>query len=417
MAMPRFSSTTTDRSGRFIPILDWKSPAPDLFKNYIDLGALLKKDLPGWEVQLNDMGRPVIMVDHEHNWDIGATLFRSAHWRCVWFDAIVAVFVHDSNASVVRAHAVDFAARHFRPDPGTDSRSLAELKASAKAFRSYAPAVAPPGGELGRPFYWLGIDDARSVLRLVPDSSEAWKLVGQIELFRAFPSIDARSPRFRAAFDPVLDLSMVRATYALRRASELAPRDFSTLLSLRMAYDFRLMNEAALPLVDRLASLYTTNLHQSGEQAKNEAARAEYLRKLGSPPATTWRNLSDLDQIVTDTLAAGRVESAAVLLERAYPPEKAPWEIDRQDGYPCGLHLGEPARARELWQKASDGTPAGHSRLAYRHDLPGRRRLRRGPPPLSSKRSMPTQSSSRPITAWPCSSKTPVKPGRPTITP
>ena len=104
--------------------------------------------------------------------------------------------------------------------------------------------------------------------------------------------------------------------------------------------------------MNRLASLYTTNLHQSGEQIKNEAARAEYLQKLGSPPATSWRNLSDLDQIVTDTLAAGRAESAAVLLERAYPPEKASWDmIDKMAT--LYLHLGEPARARELWRKAS----------------------------------------------------------------
>ena len=41
--------------------------------------------------------------------------------------------------------------------------------------------------------------------------------------------------------------------------------------------------------------------------------RAEYLQKLGSPPPTNWRNLSDLDQIVTAMLAAGRAESAAVL--------------------------------------------------------------------------------------------------------
>ena len=134
--------------------------------------------------------------------------------------------------------------------------------------------------------------------------------------------------------------------------SELAPRDFSTLLSLRLAYDSRFMNEAALPLVNRLASLYTTNLHQSQEQAKNEAARAEYSRKLGAAPPTTWRNLSELDQIVTAMLAAGRVESAAVLLERAYPPEKARWDvIDKMAT--LRLHLGEPAHARDLWRKAT----------------------------------------------------------------
>ena len=76
------------------------------------------------------------------------------------------------------------------------------------------------------------------------------------------------------------------------------------------------------------------------------------MRKLGSPPATTWRNLSELDQIVTAQLAAGRAESAAVLLERAYPPEKASWEIIDKMAT-LRLHLGEPARARELWRKAT----------------------------------------------------------------
>ena len=37
--------------------------------------------------------------------------------RCVWFDSIAAVFVHDSFSSEVRSDAVDFADRHFRPDP------------------------------------------------------------------------------------------------------------------------------------------------------------------------------------------------------------------------------------------------------------------------------------------------------------
>jgi tetratricopeptide (TPR) repeat protein len=321
----------------------------DLFKRYIDLENLMKKDLPGWDAQLNGMGRPVILVDHEHNWEIGATLFRSAQWRCVWFDAIAAVFVHDSNASIVRANAVDFAARHFRPDPSADSRSIAELAASARAFRNYAPAVGPPGSELARPFFWLGLDDTRRLLRRAPDSFDGWKYLGQIELYRELSAEPIA--RFLVPFDPVLDLSMVRATYALRRASELSPRDFSTLKSLQIAYDFRLMNEAALPVLDRLALLYTTNLVQAGEQAKNEAARAKYVRKLGSPPMTTWRNLSELDQLVTNRLAAGRVESAAVLLERAYPPEKASWEVVDKMAT-LRLHLGEPARSRELWRKA-----------------------------------------------------------------
>jgi tetratricopeptide (TPR) repeat protein len=322
----------------------------DLFQRYIDLSKRLSKDQPGWDAGLNEMGRPVILIDHEYNWAIGATLLRSAHWRCVWFDAIAAVFVHDSYASVVRTHGVDFAARHFDRDPSAESRGLAELKASAKAFRSYAPAVASAGGELASPLVWLGLDDARRVLSEVPDSFEGWKYLGQIELLREPPV--QPSPRFRASFDPVFDLSLVRATYALRRALDRAPRDFAALLSMRIAYDFRLMHEAALPIVDRMAALHTTNLHQSDEQAKAQMTRADYVAKLGSPPATTWRNLSELDQIVTAKLAAGRAESAAVLLERAYPVDRAPWAVVDRIAT-LRLHLGEPAKARDLWQNVT----------------------------------------------------------------
>ena len=151
---------------------------------------------------------------------------------------------------------------------------------------------------------------------------------------------------------------MVRATYALRRALELAPRDFSTLKSLQIAYDLRLMSEAALPVLDRLNSLHSTNVFQADEQAKNKAVRAEYVRKLGAPHEATWRNLSELDQRVTDHLSAGRAESACVLLERAYPPEKASWEIIDKMAT-LRLHLGEPARARELWRKATMIPEAG----------------------------------------------------------
>jgi tetratricopeptide (TPR) repeat protein len=327
-----------------------------LFETYIELGKRLAKDEPGWEAQLNDMGRPVILIDHEHNWEIGATLLRSDHWRCVWFDAIAAVFVHDSKTAVVRAHAVDFAARHFQPDPSREERerTIAELTSSAKAFRSYVPAVSPPGGALHGQFTWLGLDDARAILRRVPDSFDAWKLLGQIELFRELVP-DNASPRFRAPFDPVVDLSMVRATYALRKAAELGPGDFSTLLSLRMAYDTRLMYEAAVPVLERFIALPSINPHQFAEQAKGKSTRNEYLRKLGPPAATSWRNLSELDQIVTAQLAVGRALGAVELLEQAYPPEKASWEISDKIAT-IRLHLGEPARARALWEKGVSPT-------------------------------------------------------------
>ncbi len=144
----------------------------------------------------------------------------------------------------------------------------------------------------------------------------------------------------------------MRATYALRRTVEIGPRDFSTLLSLRMAYEVRLMYEAAIPVIDALDAIHSTNPHQFQEQASNDALRAQYIKKLGPPPASTWRNLSELDQIVTAHLVAGRAEGAARLLEQAFPPEKASWTTVEKMAT-IRLHLGEPAKARSIWEKAT----------------------------------------------------------------
>src|SRR5262249_46180647 len=151
------------------------------------------KDEPGstWRAELDAMGRPVILVDHEYMSPLGVTLLNSAHWRCVWFDAVAAVYVHDSASEAGRAHAVDFAARHFHragpesPDHASSPPgSLPERMASGKAVRNYLWSIPPRRGDLVRPLVWLGLDETRSVLRANPGSGEGWKLLGQIELAR-----------------------------------------------------------------------------------------------------------------------------------------------------------------------------------------------------------------------------------------
>ena len=61
----------------------------------------------------------------------------------MWFDAIAAVFVHDSFGSEVREDAVDFAARHFNAGPSSDSRDRAELIASSNAIAKYMLLLGP----------------------------------------------------------------------------------------------------------------------------------------------------------------------------------------------------------------------------------------------------------------------------------
>jgi tetratricopeptide (TPR) repeat protein len=322
----------------------------DLFERYEQLSGRIAKDEPSWRAELDAMGRPVVLVDHEYHGHLGAMLLKSEHWRCVWFDAIAACYVHDSATEAVRRHAVDFAARHFRPDRTARPGTLPEWLASARALRNTIWALPPYRADLVRPLVWLGLDDARRALRDAPGSGDAWRLLGQIELAREPAS--RPSPRFRLAYDPVLDLSSVRATYALRRALEYSPGDFFTLWRLAEAYGMRLMFEAELPVWDRIAGLRPLNLGQREFQAKAEPKRAELSKSLGRPPATTWKNHNQRDQVVAALLAEGRAETAAAVLEGAYPPDRMPWEVaDR--AATLRLHLGEPARARALWQQAS----------------------------------------------------------------
>jgi tetratricopeptide (TPR) repeat protein len=295
------------------------------------------------------MGRPSIMVDHQDNAQIGATLLNSRHWKCVWFDPIVAVFVHDSYAEPVEKHAVDFAARHFRPDPALDPRGLPALLAAAKGLRNYANFLVVRGNA-PRPLIWLGLDYARRIVETDPDSAEGWKAIAQIESNR--DPVAQPGPRFRMPFDPVLDLSAIRATYAYRRAVEQAPRDFMAVMGLAKLYEVRQMREAMLPLLDRLVELPTVNQLQRMQQAIAESDRARLRQELGSPPREDWKNLAELDHVVTELLAAGRAETAAGLLEKAYPAARASWDvIDRIAT--LRLHLGEPEKARTLWRAAS----------------------------------------------------------------
>jgi tetratricopeptide (TPR) repeat protein len=343
---------------------------PELFERYTKLEERIKFARPGWEAELDELGRPVILVDHEFNSAAGATLLTSRHWRCAWFDAIAAVFVHDSYAQVVQSYTVDFAARHFRPDPATEPTGRAELKAAARGLRNYVSAISPARPALARPLVWLGLRLARRLVQEEPGSIDGWKALGQLELFRAPPP--APAPRFRAPFDPVLDLSLLRATYALRRGLKAKPDDALSLLLLKMAFDARQMDEAVLPVLDRMAALHPINGVQREQQQAARRERRAYEARLGMPPSSQWRNSSELDQIVKAQLSAGRAESAAETLERAYPGDQPLWAVADRIAT-LRLHLGEPARARELWRKARLVPEPGlrEARVALTHLVEG----------------------------------------------
>jgi hypothetical protein len=95
----------------------------ELFTRYVQLERRLQRDEPGWDLELAEMGRPVILVDHEYNATIGATLLGSSHWRCVWFDPTHTPMSSTTMPSISRL-AISVRALLPTPRPPSPSASL-----------------------------------------------------------------------------------------------------------------------------------------------------------------------------------------------------------------------------------------------------------------------------------------------------
>jgi tetratricopeptide (TPR) repeat protein len=333
---------------------------PDLYKAYLDLQGRIGNNTPGWADELDAMGRPAVLIDNVDavNARLAATLLTARHWRCVWFDPIACVFVHDSLGPIVEARGVDFGARHFGREAATSRDDPATLAATARALRNIATALAGrPGAEPNRrALIWLGLDHARRLRETAPRALDGWKQAGLLEYLREPSPGDLPIPRHRLPFQAVFDLSPVRATYELTRALEIDPDDGICLFSLALLYAMRGMDEAALPLLERFAAQPNKNLTQQGGKAQAAGKAAAIRARLGPSPSTRWANLSELEGVVSALLAEGRASAAAEVIEGAHRTGARPWEwADRLAV--LRLHLGQPDQARAAWQAAT-GAPA-----------------------------------------------------------
>lgn len=345
---------------------------PEHYERYLELQRLLNTAAPGWSNALDAIGRPVVLVDLENSASSGGPLLTSPDWRCVYFDLVAAVFAHVTYGDVVLSNAVDFGARHFHPRPETEPTGVRALLAAAKGLRNLSIQTGRTAPEKGLPLVWLGRAYAHRAALAEPDRGDAWRLLGQFETLRE-PQPSQPVPRFRMAWNPVFDLASVRATYSFTRALEAAPDDFVSAMILDNLFQGRGMTEARIPLLQKLVSLTAINGLQRDQQAIAAAALPTAIAALGEAPPKTWDNLSQLNQAVNRMLADGRAGSAADYLEKAVPAPSRSWdEADRIAT--IKLHLGEPARARAVWQTAPAPPKAGlrEARVAVTYLVEGK---------------------------------------------
>jgi hypothetical protein len=335
---------------------------PELYERYMALGARMRKDKPGWEEEILKDGRPVIVIDNlqEDNPEISATLMSRRNWRCMWFDPIAAVYLHEDDVARLGIPPVDFAGRHYLGR--TDGlKTSDELLASARALKYITMFLTDPNRRdgdraLAAQLVTLGLEHARRAAVFRPDWGDPWKLSGQLEALRDPVGSSSTAPRFRGPFDPIHDIHSARATHDLLRALELGTNDFTTIAQLAAGYLQRGMPEAALPLVEMILEQDWKNGAQKTAQAKFRTEVTTIRAAMGPPPVDRWNNQNELGQILSSLLNSGRAESAAKLIERAYPRAEArAWETADQLAT-LRLHLGHPALAREAWASVANPT-------------------------------------------------------------
>ena len=107
---------------------------PENFERYTLLAHDVRKNASGWEAEVVKGGRPSVVVDNlqEENTEISATFLGHPNWRCVWFDPMATVFLHELDLAAAHAAPVDFRARHYLGQPD-GPKTVDELLGSARA--------------------------------------------------------------------------------------------------------------------------------------------------------------------------------------------------------------------------------------------------------------------------------------------
>lgn len=319
-------------------------PSVSTFRDYLRIEDWLNRADDRWDAALIRLGDPAILIGHQGWFEAEAALLAHPRWRCVYFDAVAAVFLpRGGPSSSPEVPEFDFAAS--RPDGApavasvqSDRRAtevevllrLASLlrRRDADPWRLRIPMLI---GAWVRAREWLAVDRG---------SPGPWRTLGLIA-WEMVPDLKSPPPGPSDGWDPASGLCWSRATAGFRHALEAKPGDIPTLKALAACFGVRRMGtarsevDAILSRRGRDPGLFQrleAGLAQPAGSSWEESQRtAITYMHLGNPVAAraAWAGATDAPsravrwaRMAAAELAAGNLASAETLGRHAVDDDR-----------------------------------------------------------------------------------------------
>jgi tetratricopeptide (TPR) repeat protein len=326
-------------------------PLLETVQTYLSISKMLGKGDPRGADAIDDIGARVVVLAHKKHANAQAVLLAHPNWRLVYFDSMAVIFLRRMDPQLeARFPTVNLAVRHFREPyarsvPDTPGASFKEARALYSLGFAH-PKSTPAHRDQRLSILLAALGRAEVALEEEPARAATWLLLGSCNQALT-PERSSPSPTAMKGWVPVTGLAWAQATYCLRRGLEAEPDDASVLRTLYRFYAARGMWDAQLSVGERILALKTVT---AAEAAEIRNLAREFHSSHPSPPPS----VPAVPEVLIQLLESHRPEKAARLAAESLDAGRVDWNWDLADRIAGAcLHLGKPALARRLWERAT----------------------------------------------------------------